>query len=408
MKYQKLTIALPTSTFLPSIGGVEVGLHNIALNLSRSGHQPVVIAPATHIYQLRKLHLPLPYKLVALPPKTLTLANILPDIAIVILSNYFSLLQKRHNFDIWHGTVGYPVGVALARFGLNKFPHLIRCAGDDIQIDRKINYGMRINPRIDALVQKWLPQADAMVAITESIEREYENIGVPKAKILRIPNGVSLERFTKTQPSASLRKKYDLPQNAFLFLTVGRNHPKKGFKDLIRASSLLNATTSRPFAVAIAGADTHSLTNLISQEGLTGKIFCLGEIGSSAQNVRHTNWPSEDLVDLYKTADAFVFPSHIESFGIALVEAMAAGLPVITTDGPGCVDVVGNGAFGKLVPVGNPSSLAKAMQGFQEEKALREQYISASQRRAKDFSWETVVAKYLTAYQTLITNSQTV
>ena len=113
-------------------------------------------------------------------------------------------------------------------------------------------------------------------------------------------------------------------------------------------------------------------------------------------------------MDLYKTADAFVFPSHIESFGIALVEAMAAGLPVITTDGPGCVDVVGNGAFGKLVPVGNPSSLAKAMQGFQEEKALREQYISASQRRAKDFSWETVVAKYLTAYQTLITNSQTV
>ncbi|SVD88919.1 uncharacterized protein METZ01_LOCUS441773, partial [marine metagenome] len=55
MNSHRLTVALPTSTFLPSIGGVEIGLHNIARGLSSRGHQPVVIAPASHVYRLRKL-----------------------------------------------------------------------------------------------------------------------------------------------------------------------------------------------------------------------------------------------------------------------------------------------------------------------------------------------------------------
>ena len=129
--------------------------------------------------------------------------------------------------DVWHGTVGYPVGVALTRFGSNKVPHLIRCAGDDIQIDRQLNYGMRINPKVDRLVKKWLPQADAVVANTASMQQEYEKICIDRSKILQIPNGVNLERFKKSKTPVSIREKYNLPLDTFLFLTVGRNHAKR-------------------------------------------------------------------------------------------------------------------------------------------------------------------------------------
>jgi glycosyltransferase involved in cell wall biosynthesis len=402
MSPSKLTVALPTSTFLPSIGGVEIGLHNIARQLSYSGHQAVVIGPASHVYKLRKLGATLPYRLVAFPPKTLALSSLSPDLATILLSNYFKLLQWKYKFDIWHGTVGYPVGVALARFGSSKVPHIIRCAGDDIQIDRKINYGMRINPKVDELVKKWLPQSDAMVAITPSMQQEYENIGIAGSKILQIPNGVNLERFKKSKAPATIRKKYNLPQDAFLFLTVGRNHPKKGFRDLIQASSRLNEISTKPFAVAIAGAGTSSLSKFIAQKGLSDKMFCLGEINSSPKDLNSIEWPSDDLVNLYHSADAFVFPSHIESFGIALVEAMASSLPIITTNGPGCIDVVKNGTFGAVVPVGDTSALAMTMHNFQTDKALRTHYIKAANQRAKHFSWNVVVAKYVAAYRTLI------
>ena len=402
MASDRLTVALPTSTFLPSIGGVEIGLHNIALGLCSRGHRPVVIAPASHVYKLRKLTTPLPYSLVAFPPKTLSLSRLSPDLATILLSNYFKLLQWKFKFDIWHGTVGYPVGVALTRFGSNEVPHIIRCAGDDIQIDRKINYGMRLDPKVDGLVKKWLPRAKAMVAITASMEKEYENIGIASSKILQIPNGVNLERFSRSKAPTTIRKKYNLPQDTFLFLTVGRNHPKKGFDDLIQASSRLNEISTKPFAVAIAGAKTGSLSKLIAHRGLSDKIFCLGEIASSSKGANSMEWPSDDLVNLYHSADAFVFPSHIESFGIALVEAMAASLPIITTDGPGCVDVVGGGTFGAVVPVGDTSSLAMTMHRFQTDKVLRTHYIKAAKQRANDFSWDVIVDKYVAAYHTLI------
>ncbi len=402
----QLTIALPTSTFLPAIGGVEIGLHNIALRLSQHGHTPVVIAPASHVYDLSRHRVTLPYKLVSLPPKSLALSIISPQVATVFLSTYFRILQWKYDFDIWHGTVGYPVGTALARFGLNNVPHIIRCAGDDIQVDRDINYGMRINPAIDKLIKKWLPQADAMVAITKSIQREYESIGIPHSKILRIPNGVSLGRFTNPSCPRALREKYNLPQEAFLFLTVGRNHPKKGFSDLIRASSILKKTIAGPFAVVIAGANAEPLSALIREEGLNDIIFCLGEIRDDSTNLINADWPSQDLVDLYKTADAFIFPSHIESFGIALIEAMAAGLPVVTTDGPGCVDIIDNGSYGKMVPVGDIAALAEAMYDIHTDTNLRSHYIAASRGRAKDFSWDNIVRQYINAYQTLISNSQ--
>ena len=112
--------------------------------------------------------------------------------------------------------------------------------------------------------------------------------------------------------------------------------------------------------------------------------------------------PSDKLIGLYKSADAFVFPSHVESFGIAIIEAMAASLPVITTDGPGCRDVVGQGKYGIMVPVKDHERLAAAMNKLLSHKGLREKYTNISKKRALMFAWRSIVDQYLETYRTLI------
>ena len=402
MQRDKLVIALPTSTFLPAVGGVEIGLHNIASGLLAKGHTPIVIAPAANVRQIHKTSRKLAYKLIAMPPKTISFTQKYPEAATLLLAGFFRALQWRYRFDVWHGTVGFPVGVALARFAEKDIPHIIRCAGEDIQVNHNLRYGMRLDPRIDRLIRKWLPRADALSSITESIAQEYDDINIKRGKVWNIPNGVDLPRFQRPIDSASIRKEFGINNNAFLYLSVGRHHPKKGFSDLISAAAMLREKASRPFLLAIAGKHTEMLKHQVADQGLTEHVHLLGEISDQAVGGSSFEAPSDKLIGLYKSADAFVFPSHVESFGIAIIEAMAASLPIITTDGPGCRDVVGQGKYGIMVPVKDHEGLAAAMNKLLSHKDLREKYTNISKKRALMFAWRSIVDQYLGTYRTII------
>ena len=407
MTINKLVVALPTSTFLPATGGVEVGLHNIASSLLAEGHRPIVIAPATNVRQIQRSYINLPYKLLPMPPKTIAITQTSPAVASFLLSIFFRFLQQRYRFDVWHGTVGFPIGVALARFAQNTVPHIIRCAGEDIQIDRDLNYGMRLNPTVDQLIRKWLPRADALSAITESMAQEYAKIDIRTEQIWKIPNGVDLKRFQVQLDPTPIRKEFGICPDAFLYLSVGRHHPKKGFTDLINATALLKKMVQEPFIVAIAGKNTEELRAQVAEKGLNEHIKLLGEFPVLGNKDSALQAPSNRLIALYKSADAFVFPSHIESFGIALIEAMAASLPVITTDGPGCRDLIADGRYGMMVPAEDRVALARAMNQFLSNKHFRTTYIHMAEKRALEFSWQSIARQYIEAYRTIIERRRT-
>ncbi|MBT4906442.1 MAG: glycosyltransferase family 4 protein [Rhodospirillaceae bacterium] len=393
-----LTIGMPTSTFLPALGGVEIGLHNIASRLSARGHAPIILAPARNVLALREQRDQLPYKLAAFPPKMMTLIHHWPDLGTRFISAWLAWFDRRHAIDAWHGTVGFPTGVGLIRHATGKRPHLVRCAGDDIQVAPEIGYGMRLDPRVDRLVRQWLPRADILVAITESVAQEYAKLGVPPERIRRIPNGVDLDRFGMSADRADIRRRHGIPEDAFLFLAVGRNHPKKGYTDLLRATRILGERSAAGFAVAIAGAATNELVSDAQNLGISEQVHLLGALGQASAD-GDLKLPGDDLVSLYRAADAFVFPSHIETFGIALVEAMAAGLPIITTDGPGCRDIIENGTWGEMVPVGDTSALASAMHQMMDEPDRRRTRIEQSRERAGAFSWDRIVDQYVEVYR---------
>ena len=108
------------------------------------------------------------------------------------------------------------------------------------------------------------------------------------------------------------------------------------------------------------------------------------------------------LVQIYKIADVFVMPSIVETFGIVLIEAMASGLPIISTSSPGCIDVIENGKYGYMIPVSDKFALSKAMQLFLKDRTLRESYSKLSSEASKKYGWDYIVNQYIRLYEKLI------
>ncbi len=396
----RLTVGMPISSFLPNLGGAEVGLHNIATRLLARGHRPVVVTQTPHYRALRAAGWVLPYTVEAFPPKVWGILRHAPPIGFRILDSAFARIDRRENIDVWHGTIGYPIGVALTHYAAAQGkPHLVRCAGEDIQRDPDIGYGMRLNPKIDAQISRWLPHADRLIAITESVAEEYRSLGIPEAKIAHIPNGVDLERFAVEPDRAQVRSSHGISPETFLFVCVGRNHAKKNYGDLLKAVSKLPPNAG---SLALVGADVGSLANLVRDLGIADRVHLIEKLSSEKSAKNQAALPSDELIALYRSADAFVFPSRLETFGIALVEAMAAGLPIITTDAPGCRDVVRRDRDGLTVAVGDVEGFSDAMQRVHGDAALRADLSAAARVRAAEFSWDTITDSYLALYRELI------
>jgi glycosyltransferase involved in cell wall biosynthesis len=370
----------------------------------------VVIAPFSQVFQLRALGWDLPYEVIPLPPRSLHLIRIAPMVGLAIMDVFLAFLQWRYKFDVWHVTMAYPLGVSVARYGQKShvnIPYLIRCAGEDIQKDEVLGYGMRLDVKVDRLIRKWLPQANSLIATTESVAKEYHALGILDDRIIRIPNGVDLKRFKEAPRNKSdLRKALGIPDERFVFLSVGRHHPKKNFEQLIEATGILRSKNFKPFSLLIVGDGVEALAPVVARLGLQEVVYL--HPAEAAYNNEGSGFqlPTDGLLNFYKMADAFVFPSLIETFGVVLVEAMAAGLPIITTDAAGCRDVVRGGRDALTVSAGDVSALAKAMDTFVTKPEETVRWSERSHRRVRDFDWDTIVRHYIRAYEKCIIESK--
>ena len=120
------------------------------------------------------------------------------------------------------------------------------------------------------------------------------------------------------------------------------------------------------------------------------------------KNQLSNSYPSEDIVNLYKLSDVFVFPSLIESFGIVLIEAMAAKLPIISTNTDGCRDVLSEGKYGMIVQKNNPNQLMEAMVKFHKDPVIRKYYKNIFKDILVEYDLDNVATKYEELYKKII------
>ena len=397
---KRLTIALPISSFLPAVGGAEIALHNIASLLTAQGHRPVVISSYRHIKALRATGWRLPYEVVAYPPKVLTLHRTGGLIGRWLVQGTYRALQRRFKFDLWHATIGYPVGTSVIEFcRARNIAHIVQCVGEDIQTQKNIAYGQRLDPQIDRDMRDWLPRADKLIAVTETIAQEYLDLGCHHRQIVQIPNGIDLSRFLTHQSKKDQTRRGQ--DKKFTFLALGRNHTTKNFTQLIKAAATLAQKSQKEFEILIVGTGVNSLQRLIDEEAVSHLVTVVEPPKNKHTQNEIPVFPSEEILDFYARADCFVMPSLVESFGLVIVEAMGAGLPIITNNSPGCRDVIRNGKDG-LIYAGDLCSLVNALHQVLEDEILRGDLASRAQQRASDFDWKIIVDALNTLYQRTI------
>ncbi len=191
-----------------------------------------------------------------------------------------------------------------------------------------------------------------------------------------IPNGVDIARFANAVPIA--RWQDGTPNVLF----VGRHEPRKGLLDLLKAQRILRKTGyGTRLLVVGSGPQEREARRYVATRGLQGVEF-LGRVSET------------EKAQLYKTANVYASPATGgESFGIVLLEAMAAGAPVVASDIHGYKGVVRRDREGLLVPPRDPKALAIAIARLLDDPVLRDQMIANGRQRAEDFSWPRVTVK---------------
>jgi phosphatidyl-myo-inositol alpha-mannosyltransferase len=191
-----------------------------------------------------------------------------------------------------------------------------------------------------------------------------------------IPNGVDIPRFASAVPIA--RWQDGTPNVLF----VGRHEPRKGLLDLLKAHRILRRTGyENRLLVVGSGPQEREARRYVAVRGLKGVEF-LGKVSDA------------EKAQLYRTADVFVSPATGgESSGVVLLEAMAAGAPIVASDIHGYKGVVRRGREALLVPPHEPKELAHALGRLLDDPALRAEMSAAGRERAEAFSWPRVTAK---------------
>jgi phosphatidylinositol alpha-mannosyltransferase len=196
-----------------------------------------------------------------------------------------------------------------------------------------------------------------------------------------VPNGVDVARFAR---AASPRS--GLPGGRVV-LWVHRLDHQKGFPVAVRAFARLAAELPDVHLVVAGDGHDRDAVGLLPDDDRR-RVVMLGTV------------PNEDLPALLAGADAFVAPAlGQESFGIALVEAMAAGVPVVASDIPGYDEVVRDGMDGVLVPPADVDALATALRRVLEDPDLAARLARAGRERAAGYSWDVVAPRLEAIYE---------
>jgi glycosyltransferase involved in cell wall biosynthesis len=231
---------------------------------------------------------------------------------------------------------------------------------------------------------------DEVIAVSHSTARDVGAFfGLPPDRLTIVPNGVDHDRFRPGSQRLA-REAVCTPRlmGSRFFLYVARlEHPAKNHARLIEAFSRFKAAHRSDWRLALAGSDWHGaqqIHQLIAASPFASDISALGFV------------PPEALPDWYRAADAFVFPSLYEGFGLPPVEAMACGCPVLSSTGGALKETIGRAA-GLLDPE-NIGQIQAQLARIATDSGWRGHLREAGLARAREFDWNVAAASTLGVY----------
>ena len=229
---------------------------------------------------------------------------------------------------------------------------------------------------------------DAAFAVSEQLRRDLvSHLGVCEGRFEVIYNGVDVARVARAD-RASARRALGAAADELVVGSVGRLVPVKNYGLLVRAFARVAGATARPMRLVLIGdgPERASLAAAAEAHGVAARTALLGH--------------REDVAELLVGLDAFVLPSVSEGMSNTLLEAMAAGVPVVASDVGGNREIVADGRSGLLFASGDEAQLAAHLRGLLEDPGRRAQLGSAGHDRVvREFSMNAMIRNYEALYE---------
>ncbi|MDV3254798.1 MAG: glycosyltransferase [Lysobacter sp.] len=247
--------------------------------------------------------------------------------------------------------------------------------------------------RREWLYRQAMRLTDVCVAVCEAARRQLQAHGVrPRKGLVAIPNGIRLERY-RPASDASRRQLVEvlgLPRGTVLVGSVGRLNRVKDQASLIRAFGRVHQAMPATALLLIGdGPEREALAEVAHGEGVYPAVHFMGDRG--------------DVDVLLQGLDLFVMSSVSEGYSIALLEASAAGLPIVATDVGGNGEIVRNAISGRLVPASDPVALAEAMLSILDDRELAGRMGSAGRAWVLECgSFRSMAERYAAVYAGMV------
>jgi glycosyltransferase involved in cell wall biosynthesis len=250
------------------------------------------------------------------------------------------------------------------------------------------------NRRSKIFIRRTARRARRIIVGSDSSRRDIaETYRIPASRIAVLPYGVEAAFFEPGDRSEDARLAAGYSVRPPYILSVGRLNPRKNLPALARAFARFQAEGHRDHQLVIVGKEDFETTRTVDAVRAAG-----------GRDIIFTGYvPDVDLTALVRGAEIFVYPSLFEGVGLPLMEAMAAGVPVITSKVSSMPEIAGGAA--RLVDPTNEGEIAAALTALADSPALREELRTRGRERAREFSWEAAARRTLEIYTDVLRSS---
>jgi len=364
----------------PTYGGSGVVATELGKALADRGHQVHFVSnslPARldvfrenlYFHEVSMVH----YPLFEHSPYVLALTGKLVE---VVREQKLDLLHV--HYAIPHATAAHLAREILAGQGI-RVKVITTLHGTDITLVGK-------DPNYAPVVSFAIQQSDAVTAVSDFLRDETHRYFDCRKKVITVPNFVDLHRFT---PSVrpGLRERF-CPAGHRLLIHISNFRRVKRIDRVVEWFHRISDQVPSSLLMVGDGPELPRAEQSVREGGLTGKVHFIGR--------------QDPVESLLGVSDLLLLPSETESFGLAALEAMACGVPVMSSDAGGLPELIEDGRCGILVPEnGQEQGIQKAV-ALLSNAAMLEQFRQASIRRASDFSLDRVLPLYEALYRKVL------
>jgi glycosyltransferase involved in cell wall biosynthesis len=255
--------------------------------------------------------------------------------------------------------------------------------------DKDLNTSL-INKVYNWLIRKSVKnsaKADALICVSKYTQQEtIKLIGVDPHKTYVVHTGLDLNLFSP-KDKYEARKELNLPIDKNIVLHVGSEIPRKNVDTILKSISKCDENT----VLVRVGTKSEKITSLINELDIKGRV------------INRESFIKEDVAKYYSAADVMAFPSFAEGFGLPIIEAMACGCPVITSNFGAMKEIAGNGAL--LINPNNTDELTNAIKRiFSLNENEKASIVKKGLKRASSFTSENYTKEVINVYRKLLNN----